>query len=63
MVNGGAHDAWSKQHEGQSSLSDTTKGVLLAVSSSVFIGSSFVIKKHALRKVTGRKASVIRLAV
>ena len=30
-------------------LSDLGKGILLAVSSSVFIGSSFIIKKKGLR--------------
>lgn len=49
------------QQEDAGSVSDTTKGVLLAISSSVFIGSSFVIKKQALRKVTGRKARAPRL--
>ena len=30
-------------------LSDRTKGLLLAVSSSVFIGASFIVKKKGLR--------------
>jgi Magnesium transporter NIPA len=42
--------------EPRSPLSDSSKGVLLAVCSSIFIGSSFVVKKHALRKMQGRKA-------
>jgi hypothetical protein len=40
------------------SVTDNTKGVLLAISSSIFIGGSFVIKKHALRRMQGRRASV-----
>ena len=30
-------------------LSDRTKGLLLAVSSSIFIGASFIVKKKGLR--------------
>lgn len=43
-----------------SSVSDNTKGVILAISSSIFIGGSFVIKKHALRRMQGRRASVVQ---
>ena len=32
-----------------SPLSDRTKGLLLAVSSSIFIGASFIVKKKGLR--------------
>ena len=33
----------------QQSLSDRNKGLALAVSSSIFIGSSFIVKKKGLR--------------
>lgn len=41
-------------------LSDQTKGVLLAVSSSIFIGSSFIVKKKGLKRAG---ASGIRAGV
>lgn len=42
------------------SLSDQNKGLLLAVSSSIFIGASFIVKKKGLRAAgaTGIRAGV-----
>lgn len=39
-------------------LSDLNKGLILAVSSSLFIGSSFIVKKKGLRRAgaTGLRA-------
>ena len=33
----------------QQALSDRTKGLVLAVSSSIFIGASFIVKKKGLK--------------
>ncbi len=39
----------SVQFPDQESLSDRNKGLVLAVSSSIFIGASFIVKKKGLR--------------
>ena len=39
----------SMQFPDQESLSDRNKGLVLAVSSSIFIGASFIVKKKGLR--------------
>ena len=40
-------------------VSDNAKGVFLAISSSIFIGGSFVIKKNALKKLQGKRARTL----
>ena len=50
----------SMQFPDQESLSDRTKGLVLAVSSSIFIGASFIVKKKGLRAAgaTGIRAGL-----
>jgi magnesium transporter len=45
-----------------SSISDQSKGLLLAISSSAFIGASFIVKKKGLQKAgsTGLRAGTAR---
>ena len=44
-------------------LSDRNKGLVLAVSSSIFIGASFIVKKKGLREAgrTGIRAGAIAI--
>ena len=46
------------------SLSDQNKGLVLAVSSSIFIGASFIVKKKGLRAAgaTGIRAGLTTVA-
>jgi hypothetical protein len=50
----------SVQFPDQESLSDRNKGLVLAVSSSIFIGASFIVKKKGLRAAgaTGIRAGL-----
>ncbi|KAL5704180.1 hypothetical protein ACHQM5_022641 [Ranunculus cassubicifolius] len=43
-----AHQSWSMAYKGMSS--DNIKGLVLALSSSFFIGASFIVKKKGLKK-------------
>lgn len=40
---------WDYESEVPAAVSDQTIGLVLAISSSVFIGSSFIVKKRGLR--------------
>lgn len=44
----GPHTSWVDAYRGMSS--DNIKGLVLALSSSVFIGASFIVKKKGLKK-------------
>lgn len=52
------HYSWRDTYRGMSS--DNIKGLVLALSSSVFIGASFIIKKKGLKKsgVSGVRAGL-----
>lgn len=51
----------SIQLSDQETLSDRNKGLVLAVSSSIFIGASFIVKKKGLRAAgaTGVRAGAV----
>lgn len=50
--------SWSSAYKGMSS--DNIKGLVLALSSSLFIGASFIVKKKGLKKAgaTGIRAGI-----
>lgn len=60
MATEGSH-SWSLYYKGMSS--DNIKGLVLALSSSVFIGASFIVKKKGLKKAgaSGIRAGKQRL--
>lgn len=55
------HYSWRDTYRGMSS--DNIKGLVLALSSSIFIGASFIIKKKGLKKsgVSGVRAGLYAL--
>lgn len=62
MADGGG-GSWSLSYTGMSS--DNVKGLVLALSSSLFIGASFIVKKKGLKKASasGVRAGNIHFAV
>ncbi|CAF2139465.1 unnamed protein product [Brassica napus] len=58
MAESGGGGGWRDSYKGMSS--DNIKGLVLAISSSLFIGASFIVKKKGLKKAgaTGTRAGV-----
>ncbi|KAH0897647.1 hypothetical protein HID58_047215 [Brassica napus] len=58
MAESGGGGGWRDSYRGMSS--DNIKGLVLAISSSLFIGASFIVKKKGLKKAgaTGTRAGV-----
>lgn len=56
MAESGGGGGWRDSYKGMSS--DNIKGLVLALSSSLFIGASFIVKKKGLKKAasTGTRA-------
>lgn len=55
-----ARGGGGRWYAGGMSTADNIKGLLLALSSSLFIGASFIIKKKGLKKAASSSSSALR---